>query len=439
MSLKEKTISGVKWTTVSTVATAVVSMAKISVLARFLDRGDFGLMALVTFILGFMNLFMDMGLTSAILHKQGISDKEYASLYWINVIFSILLFGLLILASSPIANFYNEPELKILIPLMAISIIISALGRQFMTIEQKHLNFRFIALTNIGGTVLSMGVGITLAIIGFGVYSLVYAALTQYALTNGIFFIKGMIDRGLLFHFNYKETKPFLRIGIYQVGGQAVNYFNRDLDILLIGKFFGSEVLGGYSLAKQLVQKPMMILNPIITTVASPVLSLFQNDKSELKKKYLSFLNIISTANFTAYALLALLAYPVVLIVYGPDFIHIVTVVQILSGYMYLRSLGNPVGTLLIATGKTNYGFYWNLFLLAIMPGAIFIGSQYSIEAVALSLVIVMILLFFLAWKLLIYRLIKASFNEYLYAVIPRWKRMSLLILNEIPFFKKSG
>ena len=98
MSLKSKTISGVKWSTVSTITLAIVGLLKISVLARFLDAGDFGLMALVTFVLGFMNLFMDMGLTSAILHKQKISNDEYASLYWINIIFSFILFALIYIA-----------------------------------------------------------------------------------------------------------------------------------------------------------------------------------------------------------------------------------------------------------------------------------------------------------------------------------------------------
>lgn len=436
MNLKERTISGVKWTTISTITSAVVSLVKISVLARFLEAEAFGLMALVTFVLGFLNLFMDMGLTSAILHKKNISDKEYSSLYWINIFFSLLLFAGISAIGPHIASFYEESELTKLIPLMAIGIIFSGLGRQFMTMEQKHLNFRFIALTNISGGVLSMILGIILAIQGFGVYSLVYAALAQYAITNMVYFARGMKNRGLMLHFNYEETKPFLRIGIYQVGGQAINYFNRDLDILLIGKFFGSEILGGYSLAKQLVKKPMAILSPLTSTVASPVLSIVQNDLVELKRKYLSFLNLISTANFTAFLLLALLSYPVVLFLYGPQYAYITPLVKILCIYTYLRSLGNPVGTLLIAKGRTDFGFYWNLFLLAVIPVAIYVGSLFSIEAVAVSMVVIMIFLFFLSWRLMVYRLTKATLKEYLHAVIPRWKRLTLLVINEIPYFK---
>ena len=149
MSIRKQAISGVKWTTVSTVTLTVVNLLKISVLARFLDKTDFGLMALVTFVLGFMDLFMDMGLTSAILHKQKITKHEYSSLYWVNVVFSIALVAIIIMLCPVIATFYKEPELISLIPLMSLSIIFSALGRQFRTIEQKALHFKYIGIIDI--------------------------------------------------------------------------------------------------------------------------------------------------------------------------------------------------------------------------------------------------------------------------------------------------
>ena len=428
MSLKSKTISGVKWSSVSTITLAIVGLLKISVLARFLNAGDFGLMALVTFVLGFMKLFMDMGLTSAILHKQKISNNEYASLYWINIIFSFILFALITSLSPLISNFYEEPDLIELIPLMAISIMLSALGRQFKTIEQKHLNFKYIAITDIIGAVLGLGVGVVTAVQGYGVYALVYAALTQYAISNTIYFINGVKDRGMIFHFKYQETKPFLRIGIYQVGGQVVNYFNRDLDILLIGKFFGADVLGGYDLAKQLVKRPMQILNPIITKVASPVLSLSQNNAIELKRRFLKLVNIVATSNSVAYGLLVLFAYPIVFLLYGTEYTDIYVLVQILSAYMFIRSVLSPVGSLVIAKGRTDYEFFWNLFVFIIMPISIYIGAQFSVEMVALSLVIAMTLLLVPAWKLLINRLCGASLKRYFLSFIPRYYRFYLLL-----------
>jgi len=431
MSLKEKTISGVKWTTLSTVILTLGGIVKIGILTRFLERGDFGLMALVTFVLGFMNLFMDLGLTSAILHKQNITKKEYSSLFWTNVVFSIILFFVMYFTSDYISAFYESEELSNLIRIMAVSIIFSGLGRQFKTIEQKNFNFKFIAVVEITTVVSSTFLAVYLAINNYGVLSLVYSALIQYLLSNILFFSYGIKKNGLLFHYNYLESKPFLKIGIYQVGGQMLNFFNRDIDILIIGKFFDSNVLGGYSLAKQLVMRPMSVMNPIVTKVASPVLSTFQDNLEELKQKYLNFLNTISTVNFTAYLLLILFAKPIILIFYGNGFVNEITfLVRTLSVYMYLRSISSPVGSLVIARGKTNIEFYWNILVLLIVPLSVYIGAHFSIRHVVYSLLLIMIVLMVLAWKFLINNLISVNFKEYFYAIIPSYYSLIKKIKN---------
>ncbi|MEQ9583500.1 MAG: MOP flippase family protein, partial [Arenibacter sp.] len=319
MSIKKEALSGVKWTTLSTIILAISALLKISVLARFLDASDFGLMALITFVLGFMDLFMDMGLTSAILHKQNIKKEEYSSLYWLNVGFSFLLFVLILLISPFIANIYNEPELNKLMSIAGLAIIFSAVGRQYKTIFQKDLKFKKIAIIDITVIIIALISAIIFAVKGFGVYSLVFSALIQYALGNLTYFILGNHDQPLMFHFNYKETEPFLKIGVYQVGGQVVNYFNRDLDVLIIGKFFGSELLGGYSLAKQLVYRPAQVLNPIFTRVASPILAKFQTNILVLKKNYFKLLNLIISVNIPIYLSVIAFAPWIVSILYGPN------------------------------------------------------------------------------------------------------------------------
>ncbi len=422
MSISKQAINGVKWTTVATATIAICMLLKISVLTRFLDKADFGLIALVTFILGFMDLFMDMGITSAILHKQNIQKREYASLYWLNVIFSLILFALIIVLSPFLASFYDEPLLVPLIALMGVGIIFSAVGRQYKTILQKEIEFKTIALVEIIAAVISLILAIVLAIENFGVYALVYSALAQYFISNVLFFIIGIKKQPLLFHYNYAETKPFLKIGIYQVGSQVVNYFNRDLDILIVGKFFGTDLLGGYSLAKQLVFRPAQILNPIFTRVASPILAKMQSDIQLLKTNYLKLLNAVSSINIPIYTGIIIFAPLIVTILYGEQYLNIVPVVRILSVYMIFRAIGNPVGSLVIATGRTDLEFFWNVFTLIFLPIAIILGAQFSIEAVAIAITVAMAILLVPSWRFLVYRLTGASLKEYLVAIIPKFK-----------------
>src|SRR5690606_14392251 len=197
------------WTTVATVTTTISTILKTSVLARFLDKSDFGLMALVVFVIGFTNLFMDLGLTAAILHKQEITKQEYNSLYWLNIIFSVVLFFIISTISPVISSFYSEPELTTLIPLMASTIIISGIGRQYKTIEQKYFNFKFISIVEVIASVAALIFAVILAVSDFGIYSLVYSAILLQIIANISFFFKGLTRIGLQFHFKMSDTKPF--------------------------------------------------------------------------------------------------------------------------------------------------------------------------------------------------------------------------------------
>jgi len=416
MSLKKQVISGVKWSTFSTITLATVGIIKISILARFLDKADFGLFALVTFVMGFMNLFNDLGLTSAILHKQKISKNEYSSLYWLNMLIGILMYLILLGITPFMSSFYQEPELNILIPLIGINLIFSSIGGMFRTIEQKDLNFKTISIFEVVAAFLSLSFAIYLAVEGFDVYALVYSALLQIFVINMLYLIIGLKKHILVSHFKYRETKPFLKIGIFQLGGQVVNVFNRDLDLLIIGKIFSTEILGGYSLAKQLVMKPMKILNPILSKVASPTLAKYQDDKESLRKNYLRLINVISSINIPAYTALILFASPVIQLLYGDGYEDITILVQILSIFMFFRALGNPMGSLVIATGRTDLAFYWNLLTLVISPVFIFIGSQFGVIGAAIGITMSIAILLIPSWKILINKLTGASLKEFLKA-----------------------
>jgi len=419
MNIKAHTKSGVKWTTTSTAVTATSQLLKIAILTRFLEKTDFGLFAIVMFVLGLCNLFSDMGLTSAILHHQNITKKEYSSLYWLNFIFSFVLFLLIWVLSPIVAEFYNESKLLNLLPIVGTSLLIFAIGRQFKTVCYKKLKFKIVSIIEIIAEVCSLILAIVLSIYHWGVYALVYAMLLQSFIANLLLFI--MVgcssENRVSFHFKFKETTPFLKIGFYQVGGQVINYFNGDFDILIIGRLLGAEVLGGYSLAKQLVSRPTGLINPILTKVASPILATLQTDLFRLKDNYLKLVSVVSSINLIVYIIIFVFASPIVHVLYGLEYDNIIIIVRILSGYMFIRSIGNPIGSLLIALGRTDLDFKWNLVVLLVMPFCIWFGSQYGVVYVATFEVLLFLLLFPLSWRMLISNTIKASFKEYIYAI----------------------
>lgn len=403
---------------------ALLSLIKLSVLTRYLDPDDFGLMAVVTFILGIMSLFVDLGLGAAILHKQRISRNEYSSLFWVSVLFSLFVIIIICVLSPVVAKFYDEPRLSRLIPVMSLTVFFSALGGQFKVVFQKNLNFRLLSIVEVISAFIGFVIAIFLAFLNYGVFSLVFGALVQYAISNLIFLMFGLRTNPINFHLRFIEVKPFLLIGLYQVGGQVVNHINRDMDILLVGKFLGLEALGGYSLAKQLVQRPMQILNPILSRVASPILASIQHTQDRLNEKFLELVNLVSTLNFGAYGILILLTKPIVYALYGENFIEITNVVQILSCYMFFRAIGNPVGSLLIATGRTDLDLFWNLFGLLLSPVIVFFCVQYSIEFLAWGLVISSLFMLYPFWRYVINRASGIERNDFFRALYPNVRKV---------------
>lgn len=416
MNVRNQVKGGVKWTTVSTVFLAISSILKISILTRFLDKSDFGLVAIVTFILSFMELFNDMGISTAILHKQNISKDQYSSLYWVNLIISLILYLSLLGISPMICDFYDQPMLLSIIPLLGLNLIFTGFGRQFRVILQKNLNFKILSIVDIASAIISLVIALWMAYQGMGIYALVLSTVIQFFISNLFFLFFGLKKHKISFILRINKIKDFLKIGGYQVGGQIANYFNRDLDVLLIGKFFSPDVLGGYSLAKQLVFRPFQVINPIILKVASPALAKFQNDKNQLKTNYLSLLKIVSSLNIIVYLLLIVFAPIIIRILYGEDYQNIVSITQLLSVYMIFRSIGNPVGSLVVATGRTDLDLNWNLFTLLLSPLIIYLGSLSGINGVALSLIISMIVLFYPSWKYMISKMINISFGTYVKA-----------------------
>ena len=149
MSFKRDALSGVSWTSAVKIAEIGLQFARIVILARFLEREEFGLLAIINLVIGFTTIFTDLGLTVAILHKQNTTQKQYSSLYWFNWFLNIGVFIILVAASPLIADFYNDPRLFHLIVLMGIRILIGPIGKIFWTIKTKNLEFAFISKVQI--------------------------------------------------------------------------------------------------------------------------------------------------------------------------------------------------------------------------------------------------------------------------------------------------
>ncbi|MCO5235647.1 MAG: MOP flippase family protein [Chitinophagaceae bacterium] len=413
MNLVQKTRSGVRWTTISASIGATTQLLLMSVLARFLGKKDFGLIAIALFIINFSQLFIDIGISNAIIHKQDVSQKQLSSLYWSNVILGILLFGILFTISPLIAVFYKEPMLTNVIRSVGITFLIQPFGMQFATLLRKELHFKELAIRNIISRTIGLVTGISLGYFGFGVYALVYSTIVMSAIDMLLLTILGRRIHSPSFHLKISEIRPFLSFGMYQMGEKAINYINSDLDTLIIGKFLGVDALGIYSMAKNFVLKPFQVINPILTRVAFPVMAKVQDNIQKLKNIYLKMQNVLAFVNFPVFIFMFFYAEAVVLLIFGSKWLDAALPLRILSLYAMIRSTMNPIGSLQLARGRADQGFYWNLIQSGILFFTVYLGSRWGIIGVCITLAAVQVLLFVISWKAMVYPLCGASFLEF--------------------------
>lgn len=413
MSVKQRAISGIRWTTIGTIGRSIFQLFQVAILTRFLPKEAFGLVAMTLFVIQLSSIFLDMGMTSAILHRQNATKEEYSSIYWLNIFISLILYTLLFFTIPLISRFYEQPELHKLIPILGTNIILIATGRQHRTIMQKNFQFKQIALIEIISYFLGLISAVFLAINNYGVFSLVFSTLISSFVSNSLFLIQNFKSNPIRLHFKIKDTKPFLKIGSYTMGSAVLDFFSSEIDILIIGKMLGAEILGVYSLIKQIAVKLFAILNPIITTVLSPTLSVIQNKKEELKQAYLNVVKYISNFNVPIYLLLMVSSKELLFILYGKSYQEYYVLLIFLLLLYCVTSISGLVGSLQIATGRTDLGLKWTIFRVIISPAVIILGSFISIEAVVIFTATLSLIYIIPLWYIQIKPMLNVSLKKY--------------------------
>lgn len=418
MGIKDKAVSGVKWNTVATVYGMVIQLLRIAILTRLLEKSDFGIVAIAAMVISFTDIFSDLGFTVAIIHKQDVTKNQFSSLYWMNLFTSTVLFAGVALISPIFSRFYHEPILTTIIPLLGIQIFLNAFGKLFQTIKTRNLEFKFLSIVKMASYTIGFIATTILAYLGFGVYSLVIGQLVQVAINQLCYTIAGTKEIKISFHFNYGEISEFIKIGIYQLGANFLDFVSNKIDVFLIGRFFGMADLGIYNLAKDLILKPKQIIATLINSVVSAAFAKIQSNLALVRETYTKMADVVSFITVPIYILMAVYAEPIVTIVYSADYLEVASLLRILSFVGLLSSIDSLAATIIMAFGRTEIGFIWTTVRVVLSIVMILIASSMSIYAVAYGLLIVSILSFILYWRFAIYQIIKLKLLDYIKSIM---------------------
>lgn len=207
---------------------------------------------------------------------------------------------------------------------------------------------------------------------------------------------------------------------MYQMGDNAANYFNSYIAQILLGAILGARQLGYYTLAYELVYKPIQVINPIITRVAFPLFAKIQYDRGRIKKGYLKIQGILSFVNFPLTLGMAGVAPLAVPLIYGAQWMPSVILIQILAPAALLCSAGSPVGLLLLAAGRADWSFLWNVGKMVIQIPILYLSTRwYGMLGAAIAFLSLQCLMIVLAYLFLIRSFLGPCLPEYLRSMWP--------------------
>jgi len=269
----------------------LLKMGSLMVLARLLEPTDFGIVGMVTAITGVLSLFKEFGLSVATIQRATITDEQTSTLFWINIVVGAIL-GIASLAIAPlVAAFYHEPQLSLVMIVLGSGFVFNAAGVQHSALLQRQMRFTALAVIEVLSLLISSAISIAMATRGYGYWALVAWSVTlPLASTLLTVFQSGWIPGRPRLNTGMRSMMRFG--GIVTLNGLVV-YVAYNLDKILLGRFWGAEVVGIYGRAYQLVTLPTDYLNGATGSVAIPVLSRLQDDPERLRNYFLKGYSLV--------------------------------------------------------------------------------------------------------------------------------------------------
>jgi O-antigen/teichoic acid export membrane protein len=391
MSLTTTATTGVKWSSASHFGRRALSLATNIVLARLLAPSDFGLVGMAAVVIGFVEVFRDMGTAAAIIQRPKVSELLLSSIFWINAVFGCLAMAVLLLVAPLFGLFYQSASVVPVLQMLSFSFPLSGLGILQQAMMERRLAFQTLAKIEIVTAAVASAVGILSALSGFGVWSLVYQTLVSTLLTTVLlWFVTRWRPR---FAFSWNETRSVMRFSINLTAFNVFNYFARHSDNFLIGRYLGAEALGYYDLAYKLMVYPLQGISAVIGRVMFPLYAQLQDDLKTFRSAFLSVAWAIAFVSFPMMLGLAVVAQRFVLTVFGDKWEPVIGLLVIFAPLGAIQSVATTVGSIYQARGRTDWLLRWELVAGTLIVLSFVIGLNWGVLGVAAAYGIVFMLL----------------------------------------------
>lgn len=403
-SIRKSIGKGIFYTALAKYSNIVTSILITAVLARLLTPAEYGTVAIVMVFTTFFTYLADFGIGPAIIQNKELEKEDIESIFSVSILVALGLSSLLFLSSGLIADFYSAPELKGITRLLSVSVLLFTLNVVPGALNKKELRFRQVGVISVTVHIISGILAVVLALLGFSYYALIFRSLiTGLLLFAGSYYLNPVKVK---LRIRWLSILKIWRFSTFQFLFNFINYFARNTDNLLIGKFFGSAMLGFYDKAFNLMLMPVQNLTHVITPVLHPVLSEFQHNKDRIHHSYLKLVRILATIGFPLSVFCFFAAKEIIYLFYGSQWTQSVPVFQLLALIIGLEIILSSTGAIFQSANRADMllvgGIITSSFIVLSVLYGIFIEG--SLIGVAKGLIIARTLNFFLTAYLLIKR-----------------------------------
>jgi O-antigen/teichoic acid export membrane protein len=382
-NLKRHTISGGAITITAQITKFALSLISTMILARLLNPRDFGLVAMVTAVTGFLVVFRHAGLATPTIQREHITQAQVSNLFWFNLAVSGIC-TLLVATLAPIlAWFYRDSRLIPITLALSLTFLIGGFRVQHLALLRRQLRFKALAVIDVGSMALGVAVGIVMAFMQFRYWSLVGLSL---ATEFGSFLLTGSISRWRpKWPSRRSGVRPLLTFGAHQTAASLIFSIARSTDTLLIGRFYGAAAVGLYSRGAALVSRPLEQFLLPINAVFLPTLSRLQSQPAKYRSTFMRVYEAVALVSFFFTSILLALSHPVTLVLLGPKWER---ASAIFAGFAVLAislPLANVTNWLLTSQGRGKDILVQNCIAACVTVGSFVAGLPFGPVGVAIG------------------------------------------------------
>lgn len=414
----------VAWTAIAKYSTAALQLVFAAILSRILTPEEYGTVAIINVFVVFFQLFCDMGFGTAVIQDRELTEKQTNDIFSWTIYIGIVLQLLFIGASFPIAVFYED---SIYIPLgliLSFSLFLNALNMIPNAVMLKQKRFKNITFRTVTACIVASLLTIVLAFKGLGVYALVLQSL----FTTLIVFVWNEVSVKLkvVLKPDFSSIKRIWGYSIYQFLSQLLNYFNRNLDQLLIGKFFSKADLGQYNKSYHLMQMPIAYIPGVVGPALHPLLAEHQKNPNYIYNSYLRILKLLSLIGCFISVWLYYTGGEIILLLFGDQWYPAILPFKILALSVWAQLATNTIAPIYQSIGNTKLMFKSTIFTTIVIVAGIILGCiTGSIVTVAGCVSIAYVLNYFLTYFIMV----KYGFEESIFGFMKTFWHAALYFI----------